>query len=266
MHKVISALVFASFLITTPIILATEATTAAVTESAVASATATNTESATAASTPVPTEPVAASGQDDFMQKAREIAQSIPQVRQQIEDTIQFVTEQERRLSTQIAQLESKNAELQYKINNLYQELNAAREQLARSLQHPAAMPHNQNVGFMDDLKELISNPWVHWSAIIFCVIALLFIFLPAFKRTQTLAELDEDIEDEMETEEEYDFMNSEEAVPVKLDLARAYLDMGQYSSAREALETVIEKGNEEQQMEAKTLLSQIEQIEPESV
>ncbi len=52
--------------------------------------------------------------------------------------------------------------------------------------------------------------------------------------------------------------MNSREAVPVKLDLARAYLDMGENDSAREVLKAVVEQGNEEQRAEAEELLASV--------
>ena len=50
---------------------------------------------------------------------------------------------------------------------------------------------------------------------------------------------------------------NSDE-VSTKLDLARAYVDMGDPESARNILEEVLEEGNEEQKSEAKNLYSQI--------
>jgi len=43
--------------------------------------------------------------------------------------------------------------------------------------------------------------------------------------------------------------------VAMKLDLGRAYIDMGDSESARKVLEEVIEEGNPTQQEEAKALL-----------
>ena len=43
-----------------------------------------------------------------------------------------------------------------------------------------------------------------------------------------------------------------------KLDLARAYMDMGDEDGARQILEEVIAEGSEEQQDEARQLLARI--------
>mgnify|MGYP001804779973 CR=1 FL=1 len=60
------------------------------------------------------------------------------------------------------------------------------------------------------------------------------------------------------DTKDEYDFMNSDEAIPAKLDLARAYMAMEDYKSARKVLEQVGKNGNAEQQAEAKVMLDKI--------
>jgi pilus assembly protein FimV len=46
--------------------------------------------------------------------------------------------------------------------------------------------------------------------------------------------------------------------VSTKLDLARAFIDMGDTEGARGSLEEVMSEGNEEQKAEAKALLDQI--------
>lgn len=53
----------------------------------------------------------------------------------------------------------------------------------------------------------------------------------------------------------EYDLMNSAEGIPAKLNLARAYIEMGNKNEAQNILQEVLKQGNEEQQQEAKTLL-----------
>lgn len=69
-----------------------------------------------------------------------------------------------------------------------------------------------------------------------------------SLKRVQTDV-LDDD------TKTEYDFMSSSEAIPAKLDLARAYIAMNDEEQARLVLKTVVEKGNHEQRSEAITLI-----------
>jgi FimV-like protein len=60
------------------------------------------------------------------------------------------------------------------------------------------------------------------------------------------------------DTESEYDFMGSKEGIPAKIDLARAYIDMGYKKSAHEVINEIMAKGNTKQQSEAKKLLKQI--------
>ncbi len=57
------------------------------------------------------------------------------------------------------------------------------------------------------------------------------------------------------DTKTEYDFMSSDEAIPAKLDLARAYIAMNDEEQARMVLTAVIEKGNQEQRAEALSLI-----------
>jgi pilus assembly protein FimV len=64
--------------------------------------------------------------------------------------------------------------------------------------------------------------------------------------------------EDTTQIKDEYDFMGSAEGTATKLDLARAYIDMGDYKSARDALSEVTRKGNDEQKKEAQDLLAKI--------
>jgi len=64
---------------------------------------------------------------------------------------------------------------------------------------------------------------------------------------------------EEDDGEGEYDFMNTDEALPAKLDLARAYIQMEDIASARSILQDVLEHGDEVQQQEAQSLLAQID-------
>lgn len=63
------------------------------------------------------------------------------------------------------------------------------------------------------------------------------------------------------DTNTEYDFMATTEAIPAKLDLARSYMAMGNYEDARLALKVALQKGNEEQRMVAESLMHKINKI-----
>lgn len=60
----------------------------------------------------------------------------------------------------------------------------------------------------------------------------------------------------------EYDFMSTQEAIPTRLNLAKAYIEMGKLLEAREAIKPVLEDGNALQKQEAQILLEEIENVE----
>ncbi len=64
----------------------------------------------------------------------------------------------------------------------------------------------------------------------------------------------------EDDTAGEYDFMGSSEGIPAKLDLARAYIAMEDYTAARETLAEILGEGSEEHCQEARSLLKKINQ------
>jgi len=58
---------------------------------------------------------------------------------------------------------------------------------------------------------------------------------------------------------EEFDFLEGTDESSTKLDLARAYIDMGDLDGAKDILDEVTKEGSSEQQAEAKDLLSSID-------
>ena len=64
----------------------------------------------------------------------------------------------------------------------------------------------------------------------------------------------------EDDTAGEYDFMGSSEGIPAKLDLARAYIAMEDFTAARETLAEILGEGSEEHRQEARSLLNKINQ------
>ncbi|MGJ8647763.1 MAG: FimV/HubP family polar landmark protein [Marinomonas colpomeniae] len=77
---------------------------------------------------------------------------------------------------------------------------------------------------------------------------------VPAFGEAEAAA--DEEISDD---EEEFDFFDaSGDEVATKLDLARAYMDMGDEEGARVILEDVVESGNEKQVAEAQSMMERM--------
>jgi len=64
------------------------------------------------------------------------------------------------------------------------------------------------------------------------------------------------------ELDEEYDFMGTEEAMPAKLDLARAYVQMGDAVQAREVLEEILASKNTDYVTQARALMKSLSESE----
>ena len=77
-----------------------------------------------------------------------------------------------------------------------------------------------------------------------------------------TANDLPESIEFTLDDEDEEDasegMLDISDEVTTKLDLARAYLDMGDPEGARSILGEVMEEGNDEQKNEAEALISKL--------
>ncbi len=73
---------------------------------------------------------------------------------------------------------------------------------------------------------------------------------VPAAEPMQDDTTLDED--------SELDFLADTDEVATKLDLARAYIDMGDKDGAKDILSEVASEGNDEQKQEAQELLGKI--------
>ena len=67
-----------------------------------------------------------------------------------------------------------------------------------------------------------------------------------------------EEVKDETSPDDAFEFLDEEDASSTKLDLARAYLDMGDEDGARQILDEVAAEGNEEIKAEARALLDRI--------
>jgi pilus assembly protein FimV len=80
----------------------------------------------------------------------------------------------------------------------------------------------------------------------------------------EELAAIEEEVSvpvtDEVTEEEDFDLSSLDDVdeVSTKLDLARAYLDMGDHEGTRGILEEVIAEGNEEQKQEASDLMAKL--------
>ncbi|MNG08879.1 hypothetical protein D3C84_922670 [compost metagenome] len=72
----------------------------------------------------------------------------------------------------------------------------------------------------------------------------------PSFTVDDALATVDD--------EPEFDFLSGTDEVATKLDLAQAYIDMGDNDGARDILNEVVTEGDDGQKSEAKEMLSRL--------
>jgi len=68
-----------------------------------------------------------------------------------------------------------------------------------------------------------------------------------------------DDLADDLGDSDDFDFLDGTDEASTKLDLARAYIDMGDVDGAKDILEEVAKEGSEEQQTEAKDLLGSLD-------
>ena len=76
-----------------------------------------------------------------------------------------------------------------------------------------------------------------------------------------TSAAFSDDEESSLEVainDDDLDFLSEDDEVATKLDLARAYMDMGDMDGAKDILQEVVEQGSDEQKAEAQALIDQV--------
>ena len=61
-----------------------------------------------------------------------------------------------------------------------------------------------------------------------------------------------------MQSDDEFDFEDEGDSANTKLDLARAYIDMGDSDGARDILKEVLDEGNADQQQKAQSMLESL--------
>ncbi len=152
---------------------------------------------------------------------------------------------------TQLTSLEQTNNLLQQQVTELSQQINALKQNVT-TLQQPSKL----ELFYANYLQNTLGGYAIYIIIVALIVILLLLIWWlsPCCHKKCHCAS----VAKEKDTEAEYDFMGSEEGIPAKLDLARAYLDMEDHDAASEVLDEVLQKGDEAQKQEAKELLARM--------
>ena len=99
------------------------------------------------------------------------------------------------------------------------------------------------------NFKKLLRIVDNFWALIVLGAVLILFILFNIVKKFKNEKKLIADLENSI----------SDNEIATKLDLARAYIDMGEPDGAYEILDEVISKGNKSQQLLAKKLLKSID-------
>lgn len=102
---------------------------------------------------------------------------------------------------------------------------------------------------------------YLPWAIVGVLLLLLLLISLSNSRKLRRYSrEKEETIKsaEEDDTQDEYDYLGSNESIPAKLNLARAYIAMDDYPAAGKIIDEVLQAGNEAQRKEADELKQQI--------
>lgn len=160
-----------------------------------------------------------------------------------------------REMNDRLVTLEQQNSAMQLQISHAEQMLSSLTQQMVNVSKQISTISNENNLfaQFKTILPKSKAGWWIIWG--VFFSIVLLWMPWSSKKVVEHKEPMLSNSEDH---EDEYDYMNSEEAIPAKLDLARTYIDMDDPNSAKQILKDVLDKGNEAEKKRAQQLLSMI--------
>ncbi|MBS0350605.1 MAG: hypothetical protein JSR33_05350 [Proteobacteria bacterium] len=172
--------------------------------------------------------------------------QKLPEIAQSPVNTEQNDSQKEA-MASQIKQMSDTTATLSQTVDNINQQVASLKNQLAGI--------QSQNNRSQQQIK-----------LIIYSLLALTLLMLVSMgfglskRRRQADPPVTPQKNESKVSQSEYDFMSSSEAIPAKLDLARAYMAMEDFVAARETLVDILNETNEEYHPEARSLLNKIKE------
>ena len=138
-------------------------------------------------------------------------------------------------------------------------ELKSEQVNLKNKLSNPGM--HNFYSNSVETVQETwpsVSQWWVLSLAVILLWLMLELGDSVSVKQNNKTSSVNENKDNEFEKLDEYDFLNTTEGMDSQLDLARAYIEMGDMFAARETVDLVLSSGNVEQMKQAEILLADI--------
>jgi len=163
-----------------------------------------------------------------------------------------------------IEALSQYNSQLAAKVKLMSQTLamlNSEINQLTGSLQveQSALAQHGMMSGKVGSLLGRYSDYVIYGCFVLLLMILMMMVLSMRRRRVVPVASRDASAQDDDDTKSEYDFMNTNEAIPAKLDLAHAYMAMEDYPAAKQELEHILKAGTQEQKKLAQEMMAQVE-------
>lgn len=170
--------------------------------------------------------------------------------------------------NARLQKIEQQNLILQQQMLTLIQNLTVQSQAHLQQIQSLHSNPSmltrlgNTLVPYLQQVENIVGETGVNiiMGGLVLLLLVLLWMLRPKRKTViKTASPRDKpELKIPKDGDEEYDYMGSKESIPAKFDLARAYLDMEDSSSAREVLETILQEGNLEQQKQARAMLDNL--------
>lgn len=166
----------------------------------------------------------------------------------QLATLVQNTQRFEQQTTAELASLKQHNQDLETKVAQLNEQLKTMTYhfiQLSTYIKNQDAGGYGKAV-----LKNLIEYGWGLGGSLI-ALALLLWAYARSGKNRHSTKQSKPE-------HDEYDFLQGKESIPTKLDLARAYIDMGDDHAAQSTLKDVLQKGDENQQQIARDLMGKL--------
>ena len=220
---------------------------------------------APAASTALLKEDVKALTTAELNQQAA-LAKQYDMLHEKIADLSQSVLMIQQRINEHMDMLDQKTGAMQQEIETLVGLIKTINAQMNNApikvIPTPVIGERNESDKLFATAIKFFENVYLHYSTVVLVGIGIVaiglgFLFrgapkqIPASVQPSPLPKI-EDMEDE------YDFMGSQESIPAKSDLVRAYIAMEDFDAASHVLQEILKKGTSSQRAEARELFNRI--------
>lgn len=118
----------------------------------------------------------------------------------------------------------------------------------------------NRNANWPTTWTDYLPRNKTAWWILLGAAFLIVWLWMPPAKKNQSTNKERQEptVSGDADLKEEYDFMNTQEAIPAKLDLARAYINMDDFLSAQQVLKEVLKKGSDSERQQAQQMLGAI--------